>query len=192
MTEEIKQYFRCDPDTPYGRESSVHFSSTYRLDKAKDQASLPPVDIKEIIDFVNDLLKAVGIPPVESPRIDHPQKIDYQEIQKAHALADKDDIVWLKFTEDGYLGVVAASADINFDLPLDESEYHIQEKDGWLHNTPGILAHQLGKKWDASFVLLFPLANIPSGYKHGDIERAIGNYLIDKKVPILDFYSHNY
>jgi hypothetical protein len=50
----------------------------------------------------------------------------------------------------------------------------------------------LGKAWDTSFVLLFPLANIPAEFERGDLERAIGNYLIDNNVPIIDFYSHNY
>lgn len=62
---------------------------------------------------------------------------------------------------------------------------------GWKYNSSGILVHQLNKEWDDSFVLVFPLVDIPSCYK-GDIERAIGNYLIDNEVPIIDFFSHNY
>lgn len=34
--------------------------------------------------------------------------------------------------------------------------------------------------------------NPPEGLQRGDIERGVGNYLISKNVPILDFYSHNY
>ena len=36
---------------------------------------------------------------------------------------DRRDIVLLKFTKDGYLGVVAASDDINFSIPHNKSEY---------------------------------------------------------------------
>ena len=33
---------------------------------------------------------------------------------------------------------------------------------------------------------------IPKGYKRADIEEAVGNLLIEKRVPILDYYSHLY
>lgn len=41
-------------------------------------------------------------------------------------------------------------------------------------------------------MLIFPLSSIPQKYPINKIERGIGNYLISKKVPIIDFYSHNY
>lgn len=40
-----------------------------------------------------------------------------------------------------------------------------------------------------AYVLIFPLVNIPDGLDRSDIESGIGNYLISKNVPILDFYS---
>lgn len=108
----------------------------------------------------------------------------------------------MKFTTNKYLGGVAKSNDINFDIPLNVSDYDKKEwrynsylkrqELVWKHNSSGILAHQLGQEWDTSFVLVFPLSNIPDGYDRGDIETAIGNYLINKGVPIIDFYSHNY
>lgn len=70
--------------------------------------------------------------------------------------------------------------------------YYWQYQFVWIHNSSGILVHQLGKEWDESFVLVFPLANIPCGYNRYDIERAIGNMLIAEGVPVIDFYSHNY
>ena len=83
----------------------------------------------------------------------------------------------MKFTDKGHLGVVAKSFDINF------------END----NTSGKLINEVGEKWDDSFVFIFPLAKeILNVYKKDDIERAIGNYLISKGIPIIDFYSHNY
>jgi hypothetical protein len=84
-------------------------------------------------------------------------------------------------------------SEINFDIPKNEADYDEKcSKNKWKYNTAGILVHQLNKSWNDTFVLIFPLANIPDKYKRGDIERAVGNYLIDKKVPIIDFYSHNY
>lgn len=107
-----------------------------------------------------------------------------------------------KFTKDGYVGVVATSDDINFDVPNSSSDYDKKHKvyntylkkweDKWVYNSSGIIIHKLGKQWDESFVLIFPLKNIPQGYGRGDVERAVGNLLIEKGVPILDFYSHIY
>lgn len=66
------------------------------------------------------------------------------------------------------------------------------KKSEWKHNSSGIIIHKLREQWDDFFVLVFPLKNIPYGYSRHDIEKAIGNYLIKKNVPILDFYSHIY
>lgn len=189
MLNEMSKFFEIYPGTQLYSDprSSVRYGNTYRLDKAKEQVSHLPVDINIIVSHVNDFLKAIGINTIKSPIIRQPQKIDYKKIKEEYSLANERDIVWMKFTTDGYLGVVAVSNDINFDIPLNTSEYTDQKR-----NTAGILIHQLGKEWDTSFVLVFPLANIPAGKERGDIERAIGNYLIDKGVPIIDFYSHNY
>lgn len=201
MDNEMKRFFCNHPDSPLYTDSrsSVH-KETYRLDKAKEQASLPPAKVETIIAHVNDFLKAIGADTVELPIIHQPMRIDYEQIKDDYALKDKRDIVWMKFTADGYLGVVATSDDINFDIPLSSSDYNRgwwsyrnnqKYKWNWKHNTSGILVHQLGKEWDTSFVLVFPLGNIPAGYERWEVERAIGNYLIDKGIPIIDFYSHN-
>lgn len=154
--ENIRQYFECFPGTPRGRRSSVHYGSTYRLDKARKQASFPPVCVDEIITYVNDFLKAAGMNIVESPRRDVRgvdaeglPEINYEEIKAGYALKDIRDIVWMKFTTDKYLGVVAAGNDINFDIPSDEAEYDEKESEmskKWKHTTAGILVHQLGKR----------------------------------------------
>jgi hypothetical protein len=202
----MTNYFDVYPGTPPigvkgDYRCSVHYKNTYRLEEAKRQASLSPVSIDEIIHHVNDFLDILGMEQVDSPRR-KPSEIDYAEIKQRYHLADQRDIVWMKFTTDGYLGVVAASNDVNFDLPPSSKDYDKRitvydpyskkYRPAWLYNTSGILVHQLGKEWDTSFVLLFPLANLPGGLERGDVERAIGNYLIDNHVPILDFYSHNY
>lgn len=94
---------------------------------------------------------------------------------------------------DGYLGVVATSNDVNFGYPPSEESYNEKTtKNNWRYNTSGIIIHSLDKVWDTSFVLIFPLKNIPKGFDRGSIECGIGNYLIHNGVPILDFYSHNY
>ena len=60
------------------------------------------------------------------------------------------------------------------------------------YNSSGILVHKLKKEWDESFVLVFPLRKLKEscGYSRHNIEMALGNYLIEQNVPIIDFYSH--
>lgn len=96
-------------------------------------------------------------------------------MKEKYELNNRKHLIWMKFTIDGYLGVVAASDDINFDMT----------------NTSGKIISHLNKQWKQDFVLVFPLPNI-GDKERSDIECGIGNYLIDKGVPILDFYSHQY
>ncbi len=46
----------------------------------------------------------------------------YKDIKNFYNLKDIRDIVWMKFTRDGFLGVVATSNDINFHIPKNLSE----------------------------------------------------------------------
>ncbi len=101
----------------------------------------------------------------------------YDSMKERFQLQYPSDIIWMKFTNKGHLGVIAKSFDINY-----RSD-----------NNAGKLVEIIGEKWDDSFVFIFPLTkDILYGRKIGDIERAIGNYLIMKGVPIIDFYSHYY
>ena len=195
----VDHYFTPYEGTPprHSKECSVH-TGRKRFEKAKEQASLPPAPLKKIIALVNEFFAAAGMVPCDNPilRLELGQKVDYKKIQKENGLQDERDIVWMKFTLDGYLGVVAVSNDIGFDVPPSSEEYNqkIQYKScfKWRFSTSGILIHFLGKQWDDSFALVFPLKNMPAGYNRHHIEMGIGNYLIAKGVPILDFYSHNY
>ncbi len=207
MTRPMQQYFKLHPETPPCNVAgdyrcSVHFNNKYRLNRAKEQIASPPARVESVISLTNDFLQNMNMSKVEKPIINDPKDIDYKTLKTNYSLADERDVVWMKFTKDGYLGVVATSNDINFDIPSNCSEYdekvevnnpylNIKEK-VWKYNSSGILVHQLNKEWDDSFVLVFLLVDIPSCYKRGDIERAIGNYLIDNEVPIIDFFSHNY
>ena len=177
--------------------SSVHGESTFREDRAKEQAKAKPPEIQTIIDYSNEFLKILKMEPTLSPKTQLLNgKVEndfYEKLKKDKNLKDIRDIVWMKFTTDGYLGVVAVSADINFDMPISENEYNLKTIKGyWKYNTSGIIIHKLGKEWDESFALVFPLQNIPESLERGDIECGIGNYLIDKGIPILDYYSHRF
>lgn len=193
MKGNIRRFFGFYPGTPnYDTEDfdyrcSIKFSD-FRLNKAKEQVAFAPANVEDIIMYVNEFLGALGMKQIENPIVHNPLSVSYQRLKIENKLKSKKDIVWMKFTKDGYLGVVAQSNDINFAIPLSKSEYKMVQK----YTTAGILVHQLHKEWDESFVLIFPLINIPKEYERGDVERAIGNYLIEKNVPIIDFYSHNY
>ena len=208
MNELLKRYLYVDPDaysiSNNGKEyaQSVHGRSYLRYNKAVMQSKMEPVPVEEIIEIIKKFLSDIGITTSENPVMNNPLSINYRKIKEQYQLEDQRDIVWLKFTQDGYLGVVATSDDINFDIPNSKDDYDKKHKvfnkytqkyeEQWIYNTSGILVHKLNKSWDKSFVLLFPLKGITHEYKRGDIERAIGNLLIEKNVPILDYYSHMY
>lgn len=208
MNDILERYLYIDSDAYYlsydGIEyaQSVHGKSFLRYKKAKEQAEKNVIPVEKIIEIVNNFLSEIGINLSDNPIVNDPLNINYKQIQERNHLESQKDIVWIKFTIDGYIGVVATSDDINFDLPNDKSDYDRKHKvynsytrkyeDKWMYNTSGIIVHKLNKSWDESFVLVFPLDNIPNGYSRGDIEHAIGNLLLENDVPILDVFSHLY
>lgn len=190
-----------------------YYGDTLRNDKAAMQASLPAVPQEFVLNFINEFLACLL--PSES---DHPQKAlnqivldgvshpvigngivisgcswispvwdtakrrytkydpKYDVIKQVFGLRNANDLVWVKFTQAGHVGVVAKGFDINFGY----------------QNSSGKLVREVGQKWDDSFVLVFPLLPcLLNKYSCSDIELGIGNYLISKQVPIIDYYSHN-
>ena len=200
--ENLQEYFAVDRGTvfPPKPDSSVRGESDYRLNKARTQAALPPVPPDTIIKYVNTFLGGMGmreVPAAEALcRVRNPKypgrAVGYVKRSRQYKLADKGDLVWVKFTERGHVGVVASGNDVNFDMPENAEEYTQKIGRRRLRASSGVLLHRLGETWDTSFVLVFPLAPIPADRTRRDLERAIGNYLIAKGVPILDYYSHNY
>lgn len=185
---------------PTGKNASVRTNpqDSPRVAKAREQAKLCPTSVDDIVGYVNEFLEVLGMEKVENPRFKIPEGLSGDELEEYldkklyDPMCEKcktcKDLVWMKFTTDGFLGVVAVSNDINFDIPK-VGETHLCKR-----NTSGIIIHSLEKPqtWDRSFVLAFPLVRIPEGLERGNIECGIGNYLIDNCVPILDFYSHRY
>ena len=190
------------------------YNDTVRNDKADEQAKLSPASFSKVFSYVNEFLEWIRsdngykkkIIRCECIELDSVQQMildngiivrncnwqsceydkklkkytywdpKYNVIRDRFRLKHPEDIVWLKFTTKGHLGVVAKSFDINYDYTY----------------SSGILVKQVNEKWDTSFVLIFPLTSeVLGNYTNGDIELAIGNYLISKKVPIIDYYSHN-
>lgn len=191
-----------------------YYGDTVRNEKAKEQVQRVPLPISRVFHYVNEFLEMIRMQNgfteknirVESIYLDdeklvildngiiaqgcewclpvwnksersydfHDEK--YDVIKDVFGLSDEKDIIWLKFTTKGHLGVVAKSFDINFSYK----------------NSSGILVKQVEEKWDESFVLIFPITkDMLYKYNTGEMELAIGNYLIEKGVPIIDYYSHN-
>lgn len=124
----IFTYFEPYPGTPPLHEKgdyrcSVHFGSDYRLNKAKEQASHPPVPVITIIQLVNAFLKEIGMQVADFNPYTPTSDIDYMKIKNQCSIQDEKDIVWMKFTRDGYLGVVATGNDINHDIPASRASY---------------------------------------------------------------------
>ena len=152
----------------------------FRIEMARQQMQLPTVDKEKIIEYVNEFLEAAGMQRIDDPHVKpkdrEKRRFDYATINKI----SPQDIIWIKFTTDNYISVIGTSCDISF------SEYA-------KNNTPaGIINKVLNKEWDEKDVLIFPLIGMPEQFYRSDIESGVGNYLISKGVPILDYYSHNY
>ena len=177
--------------------NTVHNGSTTRFRRAEEQAKILPVDVDEITEVIYKEFSEFIAKPIKY-KITESQietngvvTIDYKCLKDKYRLADERDIVWMKFTKDNYLGVVADSNDINFDIPNDRNMYDEKRENGlWKYNSSGILIHYLGKEWDSSFVLICPIIKFPEGKNRHFIEKSIGDFLIEKSIPILDYYSH--
>lgn len=218
---DIERYFCEDADAFYEKENgdrgrrSIHnrYDKT-RVNKAKEQSLQEPAAVSKVMAYVNELLnciklnngasKTIHVGTIELDDRSHlildngiiavgcnwmAPKYDkkahkyiewdskYDKIKEAFGLSDMKNIVWIKFTSNGRVGVVAQSFDINFDYDTTSGEL-VREYDGG---------------WDTSFVLVFPLTpDILGQHSKEEVETAIGNFLIYKKVPIIDYYSHNY
>lgn len=177
--------------------NTVHNGSTTRFRRAEEQAKILPVDVDEITEVIYKEFSEFIAKPIKY-KITESQietngvvTIDYKCLKDKYRLADERDIVWMKFTKDNYLGVVADSNDINFDIPNDRNMYDEKRENGlWKYNSSGILIHYLGKEWDSSFVLICPIIKFPEEKNWHFIEKSIGDFLIEKNIPILDYYSH--
>lgn len=155
----MEKYFRFNPNTPRkksGQNASAK-NDEVRARKAEEQVKLPSRSPDEVQKIVEKFFQAVGV------------KIGFK-------IKKRTDFIWLKFTKDNYLGVVAAGYDFNFSKT----------------NRSGKYVKSVGKEWNEELIIVFPISEYPDGRTRSDIERALGNYIIDQNIPIIDFFSHNY
>lgn len=167
---------------------------------AEIQANMKPVGIKTVKKYVLEFLYDVlglgcGLPKgkmvYDYDKIDltKPRQISYSTIFnecKAYGMKSISDIIWIRFTKSGHVAVVAASNDISY--------YENDNKTNEKMPSRKIISHLMAMNRDnygwSDRILIFPLCNIPEGLMRSDIEAGVGNYLISKNVPILDYYSH--
>lgn len=158
----------------------INGNFNFRIEKAKEQNLLPVVKREDIIKYVNYFLFSIGMEtssdPFIKPKKRERRRIEYSKINKEN----KDDIVWIKFSNNNRISVIGTGCDISF------TDYAKN------NTTAGLINQSLGLEWDETEVLIFPLNKFKEGLNRSDIESGIGNYLISRGVPILDFYSHNY
>lgn len=182
-------------------ENSVHYGKTKRFEKAKEEYTSKPIDSKQIIKCVNEYLVAYGLKINVCSNVVKTDEISLDKFNRStketYGLNSEKDILWIKFTTSGHIGVVAVSNDVNFNMPNSKQEYDERKGGRWKYNTSGIIVHYLKEEvnslleWDSSFFLVFPLIGLSNGKKERHIiETGVGNYLISKGAPILDFYSH--
>ena len=214
MRDLIEKYKNMDDENAYyiyngkRRYQSVHGKSYTRVNKGEEQLKQIAPSPQKVKYLITDFLETAEVMKKNVKveyKIEEDYKIpdttenrnrfvdiNYQNIKEKNQLNDSRDIVWIKFTKSGYAGIVAVSSDINFDIPESIKEYDQKKEDGkWLRNSSGIIIHKLKQEWDESFVLIFPLQDMEKYQRH-DIEKAVGNYLIEQNVPLLDYYSHLY
>lgn len=154
-----------------------------RKEKAIEQSKITPQTIARdsVISLVEQHLgiKVIKIPDIgEYVYRRNSWCIRLKEFRD-YRFANRGTFLWLKFTTTGHLGVVAKSTfrspDINFSV----------------NNKSGKLVKTAGLEWDRSYVYLFPLGH-PDTNKSSKQECEVGDMLIEKKVPIIDYYSHRW
>ena len=184
IPEHLKKYKKTPNDCPkYDRNNpdyscSVDYDKTnYRKNKAKHETTKEKVSVFEILNLINSFLNDIEVKSncILIDGLDILMTVNYEHIKRQYELDSQSDIVWMRFTTDGYLGVVASSNDINFDY----------------NTNSGKLIKSVNKEWDKNRIIIVPLPNIKGRNERVMIEKMIGNYLSDNKVPIIDLYSHN-
>lgn len=168
---------RYDKNNPDYRCSVDCDKTNYRKNKAKEEVGKGSKSIYEIFNLVTLFLCEMGIESrcIIIDGLDILKTINYEHIRCLYNLNQPSDIIWMRFTTDGYLGVVASSNDINFEYGT----------------TSGKIIRSVGKQWDEKKIIIVPLPGIKGRQERLLVEKMIGNYLRDKKVSIIDLYSHN-
>ena len=148
----------------------------YRKEVAMWQAQGPAIDGSKIKEYIIEYLNKTGH-KYSRVHVSNTWNIDYAKFAQMTKINDPSHIIWLKFTKKGHVVVVGAGNDIN------------QEGE-----KSSALLKAAGEEWDMEKVFVIPIKGLKGKGHHQEernaVERGIGDYLISKGVPIIDFYSH--
>lgn len=151
-----------------------------RKEKASEQKDIAAITVENVLNILID--SNYPVIKIEKPK--ERGSIKYSKIVEDYDIKTKKNLIWIKFamkkndcSDKRYVGVVGAGYDIN-------------RRWKYTHMS-GRIVHHVNLEWDYSVVLIIPVKT--SDIKaRDDYEKEIGNLLIEKKVPIIDYYSHDF
>ena len=151
-----------------------------RKAKALEQKDLKPTTVDQVLKVLWD--NYYSVLKISEPR--KRGKVSYSKIAKSSGIEDEKNLIWIKFAKtegnqsgDRYVATVGAGSDINICWDC--------------KSISGKLVAHAGLVWDDSLVLVIPV-RLCDGKKRDDFEKEIGNLLIENKIPIIDYYSHDF
>ena len=168
---------KYDKNNPDYRCSVDYDKSKYRINKALQESKNKTVPPSTICGYINEFLSLMGInsQAVMINGLDILMTINYEHIKRLYKLNEQSDIIWLRFTNDGYCGTVGSSNDINYSY----------------NTNSGKIIKAINKEWNNYIIIIVPIPGIENREQRLLIEHMIGYYLSDNKnVPIIDYYSH--
>ena len=163
-----------------------------RVEEGKSEFNKPIIEKSEILEILSNCLKEKGISGEILFINLTSEKIDYEQISKDHGTNGTGHIIWLQFSNSGHVAVVGAGKDIGFSRNENKGTWSILSK----------IPHV---EWNKEEVIIIPVRGLDKDsyglknvHKHGNnilrcrngVEHCIGEYLINKGVPILNYYQH--
>ena len=114
-------------------------------------------------------------------------KVDrkYRKIEEKFELDSFTDIVWVVFTENGFVKVVGKGADL-FQTTKTNDQGEIALR------TAEKLVRFVHDKSNLTCAIIIPVNRKKLKFSTEKVELGLGNYLISKGVAIIDYFSHNY
>lgn len=163
-----------------------------RVIKGREELDKPAVERTEVKKILSDCLKEKGISAEVLTINPLSEKINYEQISEKYETNGAGHIIWVQFVISGHVAVVGAGKDIGF--PKNEN-----------NGTWSILSKLPNVEWDRSEVIIIPVRELDQHsyglkniHKHRNnilkcrngVEHYIGECLIKKDVPVLNYYQH--
>lgn len=160
-----------------------------RRDKAIEEFKKEVNYTKEdVLNIIDECLRKKGIDGEAILVNIKQQPINYEEIKNKYNTKAKEHIIFIQFVKTGHIAVVGAGMDIGFLRNENYGTWRV------IRELPRI-------EWDDEEVIIVPVKGLDTksvGIKNVDnilhcrngVEQCIGEYLIEKNIPILNYYQH--